>query len=118
MSEQNQPKTRREIEAHIIAQAWKDNAYKQELLNNSKTVVEKEFGVQIPEEIKVQVLEENPTNLYFVLPMRPEIPGQELSDEQLEAIAGGVDLTTPKISAAVLSGTIAYATYAVSLRLG
>ncbi|MBO3458657.1 NHLP leader peptide family RiPP precursor [Aetokthonos hydrillicola Thurmond2011] len=92
MSEQSQARTRREIEAHIIAQAWKDNAYKQELLNNSKTVIEQEFGVQIPDDIKVNVLEENPTTLYFVLPVRPEISGQELSDEQLEAIAGG---TTP-----------------------
>ncbi|MBO3458661.1 NHLP leader peptide family RiPP precursor [Aetokthonos hydrillicola Thurmond2011] len=89
MSEQTQPKTRGEIEAHIIAQAWKDNTYKQELLNNSKAVIEKEFGVQIPDEIKVNILEENATNLYFVLPIRPEISGQELSDEQLEAIAGG-----------------------------
>ncbi|WP_208346021.1 NHLP leader peptide family RiPP precursor [Aetokthonos hydrillicola] len=89
MSEQSQARTRREIEAHIIAQAWKDNAYKQELLNNSKAVIEKEFEVQIPDDIKVNVLEENPTTLYFVLPMRPEISGQELSDEQLEAIAGG-----------------------------
>jgi hypothetical protein len=34
-------------------------------------------------------MEENSTNLYFVLPMHPDLSGAELSDEQLEAVAGG-----------------------------
>lgn len=88
-NEQATPRTRRDIEAHIIAQAWKDEAYKQELLSNPKAVIEREFGVQLPAETNVQVLEENPINLYFVLPMRPNLSEVELSEEQLEAVAGG-----------------------------
>ncbi|MDZ8106186.1 MAG: NHLP leader peptide family natural product precursor, partial [Nostoc sp. DedQUE12a] len=34
MSEQEQAQTRQDIEARIIARAWKDEAYKQELLTN------------------------------------------------------------------------------------
>jgi Nitrile hydratase, alpha chain len=90
MNEQTPAKTRREIEAHIIAQAWKDETYKQELLSNPKAVFEREFGVQLPAEANVCVHEENVTNFYFVLPMRPNLSGAELSDEQLEAIAGGI----------------------------
>ncbi|MBD2243788.1 NHLP leader peptide family RiPP precursor [Nostoc sp. FACHB-888] len=89
MTEQTTSHTRKDIEAHIIAQSWKDEAYKQQLLNNPKSVIEREFGVQLPSEVKVQVLEENPTTLYFVLPVRPNLSGAELSDEQLEAVAGG-----------------------------
>jgi len=89
MNEQTQPQTRRDIEAHITAKAWKDQAYKRELLSHSKAVIEREFNIQLPAEVNVQVMEENPTSLYFVIPMRPEIPGQEISDEQLQAIAGG-----------------------------
>ncbi|MBC6430118.1 class IIb bacteriocin, lactobin A/cerein 7B family [Nostoc sp. HG1] len=89
-NEQSTPRTRKDIEAHIIAQSWKDEAYKQELLSNSKAVVEREFGIQLPANVSVKVVEENPTNLYFVLPMRPDLSGAELSDEQLEAVAGGI----------------------------
>jgi hypothetical protein len=86
----NEPtKTRREIEAHIIAQTWKDEAYKQELFINPKAVIEREFGTQFPSHVNVQVLEENPTTFYLVLPQPPGTSGMELSEEQLEAIAGG-----------------------------
>ncbi|MBD1930045.1 NHLP leader peptide family natural product precursor [Trichocoleus sp. FACHB-90] len=84
-----QRKTRKDIEAHIIAQAWKDEAYKQELLSNSKAVIEREFSVQLPAQVNVHVMEEDSTNLYFVLPPRPDLSNAELSEEQLEAVAGG-----------------------------
>ncbi|BAB73725.1 NHLP leader peptide family RiPP precursor [Anabaena sp. FACHB-709] len=87
MSEQT--KTRKEIEAQIIVQAWKDETYRQELLNNSKAVIEREFAIQLPEEINVHVVEENDSNFYFVIPARPNLEDVELSEEQLEAVAGG-----------------------------
>lgn len=89
MDKQSSPKTRRDIEAKIIAKAWKNETFKQELLTNSKAVIEQEFGVQFPEAVNVQVQEENPTSLYFVLPMSPQIEGQEISEEELDAVAGG-----------------------------
>ncbi|MEH1992175.1 NHLP leader peptide family RiPP precursor [Nostoc sp.] len=87
MSEQR--KTRQDIEAHIIAQAWKDEAYKQELLSNSKAIIEREFDVQLPAQVNVRVMQEDSTNLYFVLSARPNLSNAELSEEQLEAVAGG-----------------------------
>ncbi|MEM7594391.1 MAG: NHLP leader peptide family natural product precursor, partial [Cyanobacteria bacterium P01_A01_bin.83] len=41
---ENHSQTRRDIEARMIAKAWKDEAYKQELLANPKAVFEQEFG--------------------------------------------------------------------------
>ncbi|MEH1770604.1 NHLP leader peptide family RiPP precursor [Nostoc sp.] len=99
MSQQAQPQTRQDIQARIIAKAWKDEAYKQELLTNPKAVIEREFGVEFPADVKVQVLEENPTSLYFVLRMSPLAIAQDLSEEQLEAIAGGY-IRLPVISIA------------------
>lgn len=81
--------TRKDIEARIIAKAWKDEAYKHELLTNPKVVIEREFGMEIPEEVSIQVTEENPTSLYLVIPISPEIEGVELSEEELEVLAGG-----------------------------
>ncbi|MEM7593392.1 MAG: NHLP leader peptide family RiPP precursor [Cyanobacteria bacterium P01_A01_bin.83] len=84
-----QPQSRRDIEARIIAKAWKDESYKQELLSNPKAIFEREFGVELPEEVSVQVLEENSTTLNFVLPMAPQTIGREISEEELEMVAGG-----------------------------
>ncbi len=89
MSEQNHKKSRKEMEAEMIAKAWKDEGYKKELLSNPKKVIGREFRITFPEQTNVQVLEENPSTLYFVLPMRPDLSAAELSEEQLEVVAGG-----------------------------
>ncbi|MCW5315520.1 NHLP leader peptide family natural product precursor [Nostoc sp. KVJ3] len=88
MSEQ-EAQTRKDIESRIIAKAWKSEAYKQELLSNPKSIIEQEFAVELPAELNVSVYEENSTSLYFVLPIMPEIEGRELSEEELESVAGG-----------------------------
>jgi hypothetical protein len=106
MSQNEEPQTRRDIEARIIAKAWKDEAYKQELLTNPKAVIEREFGVQFTEEISIQIREENPTALYFVLPMRPQIEEQELSEKDLEEVSGGL---TPAV--ATLTLYVSYETF-------
>jgi hypothetical protein len=94
MSEQEQTldNTQENLEAKIIARAWKSEAYKQELLENPRAVIAREFDVELPAEVSVQVLEETPTNLYFVLPMRPQFEEgdlEDISEEELQAIAGG-----------------------------
>ncbi len=85
-------KSRQEFEADLVAKAWKDEAFKQELLSNPKATISKEFGTPIPDNIEVRVLEENPQTLYIVLPMKPaDIQGEgELSEEALETVAGGL----------------------------
>jgi hypothetical protein len=106
MSEQTAPRTRQDIEAHIIAQAWKDEAYKKELLSNSKAVIEREFGVQLPAQVNVRVMQEDSTNLYFVLSARPDLSNAELSEEQLEAVAGGVVWTVTTVTIPIVHGAI------------
>lgn len=104
MSEQTSPQTRQDIEAHMIAQAWKDDAYKQKLLSNPKAAIGQEFGVQLPDEVNVHVMEEDSTNLYFVLPARPNLSNAELSDEQLETVAGGVTWTLTTVTIPIAHG--------------
>lgn len=88
--QQNLQPIRQQIEAHIIAQAWKSEAYKQELLSNPRAVIGKEFAVQLPAQVSVKVFEETPNSLYFVIPNRPtQVAEEDLTEEQLEAIAGG-----------------------------
>ncbi|MUG97845.1 NHLP leader peptide family natural product precursor [Scytonema sp. UIC 10036] len=89
---QEQTQDSKEIQTRIIAQAWKDEAYKQELLNNSKSVIEREFNIQLPSDLQVCVMEENASTFYFILPARPNLENVELSEEQLEAVAGGASV--------------------------
>ena len=85
-------KTRQELEQEIVAKAWKDEAFKQQLLSNPKKTIAKEIGIEPPENIEVRVLEVSSNTIYFVIPMKPsemEAEG-ELSEEALEAVAGGI----------------------------
>ncbi len=92
MDEQNQQQVlfRKDIEAKIIAKAWKDEAYKQKLLANPKAVIEEESGINFSDSVKVQITEEDSTSLYLTLPTSPETEGVNLSEEELEMIAGGL----------------------------
>jgi hypothetical protein len=90
MNEKAQPRSRQEIEAQIIAKVWRDEAYKQELLNNPKAVIERELGRPLNNpNANLQILEENVNQFYFVLPMKPNLSEVELNEEQLESVAGG-----------------------------
>ena len=76
--------TRKEIEEQIIKKAQSDKEFKKALLDNPKGTL-RQFGVQIPEEIEFKVVEESAKVVYLVLPVNLD----ELSDEQLDAVAGG-----------------------------
>lgn len=53
----------------ILSRAWKDQTFKQEFMNNSKTVIEQELGAaNILQDIEFQVLEETINNIYLVVP--------------------------------------------------
>ena len=82
------PMTRQELEEKIVARAWQDESFKQELLSNSRAAFEKE-GISLPENFNVRVLEETPDTIYVVLPLQPS-EAEELSDAELESVAGGV----------------------------
>jgi hypothetical protein len=51
---------RQDIETKIIAQALKDEAYKQQLIQNPETAkaeIEKQSGQKLPAEFKVEVIQ-------------------------------------------------------------
>ena len=90
MSETDGGQTRAEFEADLVAKAWQDDKFKQDLIADPKAAFEQKLGKKAPEDIKITVLEENPKQIYLVLPVKPQIEAtEELSDEALDAVAGG-----------------------------
>ena len=89
-------KMRRDLETQLTARAWKDDAFKQELLKDPKGLLEREFKLKLPDSVNVRVHEETPSELHMVLPMDPARPDDALSDLELEAISGGKGGDPPK----------------------
>ena len=74
--------------AKIIARAWADEEFKQRLLGDPSTVL-KENGIDIPAGMTVRFVERQETEILVPLPPQPP-ESAELSDEDLEKVAGGM----------------------------
>lgn len=85
--------TRSDLEALIVQRAWKDEAFRAEFLADAKGTIEKYSGQKLPAEFRVVALAEDDKTIHFVIPPKPPNADQ-LSDEDLEKIAGGIDLIT------------------------
>jgi hypothetical protein len=64
----------------LVAEAWRDPAFKQRLLANP-TAVFAERGIDVPDGVEIRVVENTDQATYFVLPRQPI--AEELSDEQI-----------------------------------
>lgn len=76
------------IVERIKARAIKDPAFRQAVLSDPRTVLAHEYNIQLPDHITVHVLEEAANTLSIILPTAAD-DVQELSDADLEAVAGG-----------------------------
>lgn len=74
------------VREKIIAKAWKDPAFKKRLLSNPKAVID-EMGGDLPDNVKVKVVEDAADTFTFVLPPSPT-KGRELNEKDLEKVAG------------------------------
>ncbi|MBD2207949.1 NHLP leader peptide family natural product precursor [Calothrix sp. FACHB-1219] len=91
MTTNSEPLTPESLQEHIIAKAMEDPAYKQRLLSNAKEVLEEELGVELPEGLSIEVLQQSSKQLYLVLPIDIDelVRDGIISQSELEAVAGG-----------------------------
>jgi hypothetical protein len=83
---------RAEIERRLIQRSLQDEEFRQRLLDDPKGTLEQELGRGLPEGVQVRAVEESANTIYLVLPSASAVgdQGGELSDQELEAVAGGV----------------------------
>lgn len=70
----------------IFAQCWADETFKQRFMDDPEEIL-KEAGLEVPEGVAFRVVENTDKVNYILLPAKPN----ELSDEQLDGVAGGGD---------------------------
>ncbi|QFY41989.1 NHLP leader peptide family natural product precursor [Candidatus Methylospira mobilis] len=80
--------------ARLIAKCWSDATFKAKLLTNTEGTL-KEEGFELAEGVTVKALENTDSLFHIVIPERTA----ELSDEELDGVAGGVNFR--KIRAAI-----------------
>ena len=85
----SQTVTLEKLEENIVSNARKNSDYRKRLLDDPKGLLESQIGQPLPSNFKVSVLQESPTQAYIVLPYDAPKSGSELSDEDLESVAGG-----------------------------
>ena len=87
---------RTEMERRLVERSLQDGAFRRRLLEDPKAAVEEELGTRLPEDVRVVAVEESADTVYLVLPSASplEEEGGELTDRELEAVAGGWDAQT------------------------
>ena len=70
----------------IIAKCWSDDVFKQKLMSDPKSVL-KEQGIEVPPGLEIKTVENTAKVFHIVIPAKPT--KNELSDEDLDKVAGG-----------------------------
>lgn len=73
----------------VVAKALKDAKFKQQLLSNPAEALKGDMGITLQPGVTVKVLEQSSNTLYIVLPSASAEEERELSDVDLESVAGG-----------------------------
>jgi hypothetical protein len=78
--------TRGEINDIIAGFAAKNGLYREVLIAEPKKVLAHQMGQKLPDFLNVELVQETADTIYLVLPYQA---GEELSDADLELVAGG-----------------------------
>jgi hypothetical protein len=94
----------------ILTRCWEDANFKRELLANPVGTLEKysDSKLNIPEGKQLIVVDQtDPSKVYFNIHAKPNFDSLELTDEQLELVAGGELLLVGGIATGIGIGLVA-----------
>jgi hypothetical protein len=81
--------TRAELDALLQDRLAADPAFRDQLLADPRGTVSELAGIDLPELVQVTVHEESLTSVHLVVPASTPASSGELSEEDLELVAGG-----------------------------
>jgi len=58
--------------SELVKHAWRDVAFKRQLLSAPRATLEAALGVTLPAGLNVYIHEQTPTDLHLILPLPPE----------------------------------------------
>jgi hypothetical protein len=77
----------------LIAKAQEDASFREALISNPRETIRNEVNIGFDENVKIVVRDQtDASTAYINIPRQPDIDALELTDEQLEMVAGG-DIT-------------------------
>lgn len=96
-----------------VNKAWEDPSYMKELVASPSQAIQTATGHGLPEGTNLMIHDQtDPHTVYINIPPKPDFSNMELTDDQLEEVAGGELAVTAVVSvtlaAAALSYTIGY----------
>ncbi|MDR7865902.1 MAG: NHLP leader peptide family RiPP precursor [Sporomusaceae bacterium] len=77
------------FKAAILAKAWTDPAFKEDLIADPAAALTAAFDAKIRPGVRVKVVEQTADHVYGIIPVRPAT----LSDADLDKVAGGMSQT-------------------------
>ena len=81
------------IYAQVVQEAWDNAEFKKELIANPAAAIEKLTlqNINLPEGKRLVIRDQTDESAIFInIPAKQELENVELSEEQLEAVSGGI----------------------------
>jgi hypothetical protein len=117
MTEQVPALTRHDLQAKIVKRCWEDEAFRKEFTADPAGAFVKYLKVPAAKLPKIVIHEESSGSWHIVLPARPANAG-ELSESDLEKVAGGVSVPSVSFALGVSFPAISWSAAEASVALG
>jgi hypothetical protein len=94
--------SRHDLEAKIVKRCWENDSFRKEFVSDPAGCFVKYLKAPKAQLPKIVIHEEQPGSWHIVLPAKPA-KSAELSDDELEKVAGGTDVVVATITIAAAS---------------